>query len=69
MAGVAAALTSWHAGITRRTAPPRATFTKLERGMSMGRPNDRAQQDRVLSATLALLEKDAPLDPVYLDES
>jgi hypothetical protein len=69
MAGVAATLTSWHAGITRRTAPPRATFTKLARGMSMGHPMDRTQQERVLTATLALLENDAPLEPVYLDET
>jgi hypothetical protein len=30
---------------------------------------DRAQQERVLTATLALLENDAPLEPVYLDET
>jgi len=69
MNGVAATLTSWSAGITRRTAPPRAAFTNLQRGMSQGHPKDRAQQERILTATLALLEKGAPLDPVYLDES
>ena len=54
--------------MTRLTAPPRATFTKLARGATLGRPHDRAQQLRVLGATLALLSQDAPLDPVYLDE-
>ena len=69
MAGVAATLTSWNPGITRRTAPPRATFTKLRSGMTLGHPHDLSQQERILTATLALLEEDAPLDPVYLDES
>ena len=34
----------------------------------MGRPGDRAQQRRVLDATLSLLALDAPMDPVMLDE-
>ena len=54
--------------MTRLTVPPRATFTKLARGATLGHPHDRAQQLRVLQATLALLAQDAPLDPVYLDE-
>jgi len=66
--GIATALTSWNAGITRLTAPPRATFTKLVRGSTLGRPHDAAQQRRVLEATLALLAQDAPLDPLYLSE-
>ena len=49
--------------------PPRATFTKLGRGATLGRPHDAAQQRRVLEATLALLALDAPLKPVYLNES
>jgi hypothetical protein len=68
VAGIATALTSWNAGLTRRTRPPRATFTKLDRGATLGQPGDAAQQRRVLEATLALLAQDAPLDPVYLDE-
>jgi hypothetical protein len=67
-AGIATTLTSWNAGLTRRTRPPRATFTKLGRGATLGMPGDAAQQRRVLEATLALLGEDAPLDPVYLDE-
>jgi hypothetical protein len=68
MAGIATTLTSWNAGITRLTAPPRATFTRLVRGATLGRPHDPAQQRRVLLATLALLASEAPLDPVDLNE-
>jgi len=32
-------------------------------------PDDKAQQKRVLDATLALLAQDAPLKPVMLDET
>ncbi|NJL33467.1 MAG: hypothetical protein HC893_05950 [Chloroflexaceae bacterium] len=32
MAGIATTLTSWNAGVTRLTMPPRATFTRLSRG-------------------------------------
>jgi hypothetical protein len=49
--------------------PPRATFTRLPRGATIGQAGDRDQQRRVLEATLALLSQDAPLDPVMLDES
>jgi hypothetical protein len=55
--------------MTRLTAPPRATFTKLVRGAVLGRPRDADQQRRVLEATLALLARDAPVEPVYLDET
>ncbi len=68
MAGIATVITSWNAGRTRVTAPPRATFTRLERGATIGRPHDHAQQRRVLEATLALLAEDAPLKPVNLAE-
>jgi hypothetical protein len=66
--GVATTLTSWNGGVTRLTMPPRATFTRLARGATLGRPGDRAQQRRILEATLALLAHDAPLEPVQLDE-
>ncbi len=62
-------MTSWHPGRTRPTAPPRATFTNLARGATLGRPHDVAQQRRILEATLSLLAQDAPIDPVRLDES
>ena len=66
--GIATTLTTWHAGRARPTAPPRATFTRLDRGATLGRPNDPAQQRRVLEATLALLAHDAPVEIVRLDE-
>lgn len=66
--GVATTLTSWNAGRTRVTAPPRATFTRLNRGATIGQPRDAAQQRRILEATLALLAQDAPIKPVMLDE-
>lgn len=69
MAGIATTLTSWNAGRTRITAPPRATFTRLNRGATLGQPHDVAQQRRVLEATLALLDQDAPLKPLTLRES
>ena len=69
MNGIATTLTSWHPGRTRPTAPPRATFTQLTRGATLGQPHDLAQQRRVLEATLALLAEDAPLEIVRLDEN
>ena len=67
--GIATTLTTWNAGRTRVTAPPRATFTRLSRGATMGAPHDIAQQTRVLDATLALLAQDAPIPPVMLRET
>lgn len=55
--------------MTRPTAPPRATYTRLATGKMLGAPGDAAQQRRVLEATLALLEQDAPVEPVKLDET
>jgi len=66
--GIATTLTSWNAGITRRLKPPRATFTRLAQGATMGQPHDHAQQKRVLEATLVLLAQDAPLKPKRLNE-
>jgi D-proline reductase (dithiol) PrdB len=68
LAGVATTLTSWNGGVTRLTMPPRATFTRLARGATLGRPGDIAQQRRILEATLALLGREAPIEPVQLDE-
>ncbi len=68
MNGVATTLTTWNAGKARPTAPPRAAFTKLARGASLGQPHNPAQQRRILEATLALLAQDAPLDIIRLNE-
>ena len=62
MAGIATTLTSWNAGLTKLTRPPRAVYTRLNRGATFGAPFDRAQQRRVLEATLALLAEDAPAE-------
>jgi hypothetical protein len=67
--GIATTITTWNAGRTRVTAPPRATFTKLNRGSTIGAPHNIEQQIRILDATLALLEQDAPLKYVKLDET
>ena len=67
--GIATTLTSWNGGRTRPTRPPRATFSKLKRGATIGAPGNIAQQQRVLRATLALLAQDATIAPVLLDES
>lgn len=69
LAGIASTLTSWNPGVTRLTQPPRATFSRLPRGMTLGAPHDAAQQMRILEKTLALLAYDAPLEPVMLEES
>ncbi len=67
--GIATTLTSWNAERTVILKPPRATYTKLGRGNTLGRPSDGPQQHRVLEATLRLLAQDAPLEPVMLDET
>lgn len=66
--GIPAAMTTWRDGVARMAKAPRATFTKLPRGSSVGAPHDTAQQRRVLEATFALLGQPAPLDPVVLKE-
>ena len=66
--GVATTMTTWNGDRTWLTRPPRVLFTKLGRGSTLGRPGDAAQQRRVIQAALALLERDAPQEPVLLDE-
>ena len=66
--GIPATMTTWRDGIARSIKPPRITFTNLPRGSSLGAPHDEAQQRRVLEATLALLEQEAPIEPLVLDE-
>lgn len=68
MEGVSSTLTSWKPEFTEQILPPRATFTRLPRGATLGHPGDLEQQRRVLEATLSLLDRDAPLDPVWLEE-
>lgn len=66
--GVATAVVAWNAGRVRMVSPPRALITKLPRGTAFGLPGDEAGQRHVLGETLALLAKDAPLEPTYLDK-
>ena len=61
-------MTSWSGALGKLTNPPRVTLTKLNRGATMGDVGNKAQQRRVLEGTLALLEQDAPLKAVRLDE-
>jgi len=69
MEGIASVMTSWHGGITRRVVPPRATYTNLKRGATLGQPGNTPQQRRMLESTLALLQQDAPIEPLKLEES
>ena len=66
--GIPATMTTWRDGVARLANVPRVTFTKLPRGSSVGAPHNPEQQRRVLKATLALLEQEAPLAPVVLKE-
>lgn len=66
--GVRTTLTSWNARPILNVLPPRVTLTSLKRGMTLGHPHAGDQQKRILRETLALLEKDAPLEPVILAE-
>lgn len=59
---------AWNGGRIRLVSTPRALITRLPRGTTFGLPGDAAGQRRTLQTALALLELDAPLDPVYLEE-
>ena len=68
MAGIATVVVAWNGGRIRLLNPPRAVITRLQRGLVFGHPGDEAQQLRLLTMALALLEKDGPLKPVSTDE-
>ena len=67
--GVATTIATWNGDRTWLTMPPRVLFAKTARGSTLGAPDNAAQQRRVIQATLALLERDAPLEPVVFDET
>jgi hypothetical protein len=67
IAGIATTLASWSMGFGKNPLPPRAVYTRLNRGATLGNPGDSAQQQRVLDATLGLLAQNAPAELV-LDE-
>jgi D-proline reductase (dithiol) PrdB len=60
--GIASAITTNNRELAKLTAPPRATISKLPSGSIIGKPGEPDQQRQLLEATLALLEKNAPLD-------
>lgn len=68
MQGIATVIVAWNGGRIRLVSVPRVVITRLARGSVFGRPGDSAQQRRVLKSALSLLEKDAPQEPLYLDE-
>jgi hypothetical protein len=67
--GVATTIATWNGDRTWLTKPPRVLFVKTARGSTLGAPGNAAQQRRVIEAALALVERDAPLEPVVLDEA
>ncbi len=67
--GVATTIATWNGDRTWMTKPPRVLFAKTTRGSTLGAPDNAAQQRRVIEATLALLERDPPLEPVILDDA
>jgi len=69
MLGIATVIVAWNGGRIRLVNPPRVLVTRLPRGTAFGQPGDEPAQRRALSATLSLLTQDAPLDPVYLDQT
>jgi len=64
---IASTAVTWHYS-TKLTAPPRLVVVRLNRGSTLGMPNDAAQQRRVLEATINLLYQDAPVEAIELYE-
>ena len=57
---------SWNGGRIRLVNPPRTLITRLSRGLVFGHPGESEKQKHVLKTALSLLERKAPLEPVYL---
>ena len=68
MNGIATVVVAWNGGRIRLVSVPRVVITRLQRGTVFCRPGDATQQRRILEAALALLQDDAPLEPVTLNE-
>ena len=64
---IATTMTCWDGDLARQTAPPRGTATTLSSDSPVGLPGRKAQQRKLLEATLALLERDAPTGIVNVD--
>jgi hypothetical protein len=63
--GVATVLIAWETEWVQRVAPPRAAIVEL--GAEDAGPQGSVRMREVVAAALGLLEKDAPLEPVYLN--
>lgn len=66
---MATVVVAWNGGRIRLVNPPRAVITRLTRGLVFGHPDNGEQQRRILKAALSLLEREAPLQPVVLNET
>jgi hypothetical protein len=62
--GVATTIATWNGDRTWLTKPPRLLVANTARGSTLGAPGNAAQQRAVIEAALALLVRDAPLEPV-----
>jgi hypothetical protein len=62
--GVTTTIATWNGDRTWLTKPPRVLYAGTARGSTLGAPGNAAEQRAVIQAALALLERDAPLDPV-----
>jgi hypothetical protein len=62
--GVATTIATWNGDRTWLTKPPRLLVANTARGSTLGAPGNAAQQRSVITAALALLERDAPLELV-----
>ena len=64
--GIASTITTNNGKLAKLTAPPRATISKQPSGSIIGKPGEPVQQRQLIETTLALLEKNAPLDFVSI---
>ena len=67
--GIATVTVAWNGGVMGKVSAPRVLITRLERGVAFGMPDDEQGQKDMLLATLKLLEKPAPMKPVFLTKA
>jgi hypothetical protein len=65
--GYPTVMLSWDDKRLALVNPPRSAISGL-RGATVGQPGDAAGQRRVLELALGLLEREAPLEPLFLKE-
>lgn len=66
---VATTIASWSEDLSQLTAPPRVMNTGFPSGSTLGLPGDPVFQREVLIKTLSLLERDAPIEINFSDET